>query len=234
MTRVSRRPRPAPRRCRAWSRRTRWRRRPPTARTRPRHRPGRSVVDRRGGDVDQAGDARIAGGTGEDRGALDGDPVLGGAVGSHRVDGGDDGARTCTTEPANSASWKSPTHSSTPARDGAAPGRRTTARTVAPCPTSAAQVRDPTRPLAPVTTTTGGGPATGSLMRVPDEASGLVGCSCPHPHMRSAGASHISSSISSRSGMPWSPIGGISGFTVSLLSSTAPVRSRANRNPRRW
>ncbi len=49
--------------------------------------------------------------------------------------------------------------------------------------------------------------------------------------MRSAGASDISSSISSRSGMPWSPIGGISGFSVSLLSSTAPVRSRAKPEP---
>src|SRR6478735_1331974 len=69
-----------------------------------------------------------------------------------------------TTPAARSGSWKSPTHSSTPGSAGAVPARRTTARTVAPRSTSAAQVREPTRPLAPVTTTTGW-VLVGSLMR---------------------------------------------------------------------
>ncbi len=44
----------------------------------------------------------------------------------------------------------------------------------------------------------------------------------------------LTSSISSRSGMPWSPISGIPGFSVRRASSTAPGRSTSIRNPRRW
>src|SRR5579875_2721693 len=43
--------------------------------------------------------------------------------------------------------------SSTPGSSGAVPARRTTARTLAPRSASASQARDPTNPLAPVTTT---------------------------------------------------------------------------------
>src|SRR4051794_832404 len=72
-----------------------------------------------------------------------------------------------TTVAAKSASSNSPTHSSTPAIRGTAPARRTTPRTVAPRSTSAAQVRDPTRPLAPVTTTTGDDVPLDPLTRLP-------------------------------------------------------------------
>ena len=58
-----------------------------------------------------------------------------------------------TTSAAKAGSPKSPTRSSTPSSRGAAPARRTTARTRTPRSTSAAQVRAPTNPLAPVTTT---------------------------------------------------------------------------------
>src|SRR4051794_1975506 len=60
-----------------------------------------------------------------------------------------------TTSAANDSSEKSPTRSSTPACTGAVRGRRTTARTAAPRSARAAHVRAPTRPLAPMTTTTG-------------------------------------------------------------------------------
>src|SRR3954447_15864271 len=70
-----------------------------------------------------------------------------------------------TTLAARSGSKKSPTHSSTRGSAGAAPGRRTTARTPAPRSTSAPVIREPTRPLAPVTTTTGVGARPRSLTR---------------------------------------------------------------------
>ena len=47
-----------------------------------------------------------------------------------------------------------------------------------------------------------------------------------------AGLSGISSSISSRSGMPCSPTSAISGFNVRRASSTAP--EAVSRKPRRW
>ena len=52
----------------------------------------RAVVDGRRGDVNQARDARIPGGPRQDRRALHRDPVLGLAVGTHRVDRRDDSA----------------------------------------------------------------------------------------------------------------------------------------------
>jgi hypothetical protein len=56
-------------------------------------------------------------------------------------------------------------------------------------------------------------------------------------HDRSLGCgypSSCSSSISSRIGIPWAPIAGISGFRNVRLASTAPARTAASRNPRRW
>ena len=43
-----------------------------------------------------------------------------------------------------------------------------------------------------------------------------------------------SSSSSSRSGIPWSPVSGISGFSRARDSSTAPRCRATRRNPRRW
>jgi hypothetical protein len=57
------------------------------------------------------------------------------------------------TEGARPGSVKSPTTSTTLGSAGAVPGRRTMARTLAPRSTSASQIRDPTNPFAPVTTT---------------------------------------------------------------------------------
>ena len=70
-----------------------------------------------------------------------------------------------TTSAANAGSAKSPTRSSTPAEAGAVPARRTTARTVAPRSARAAQTREPTSPLAPVTTTVGRCSAGECVMR---------------------------------------------------------------------
>jgi hypothetical protein len=56
--------------------------------------PRGAVVDGCGRDVHQAVDARVPRGTGQDRRALDGDPLLVLALGAHRVDGRHDGVRT--------------------------------------------------------------------------------------------------------------------------------------------
>ena len=152
-----RRPRPARRRCRAWW----WRRR------RSRRRPGRSPRRRRRRRASgrrrrrsTRGPARSTPASRAAR-AITGVPST--ATCRCASSSPPSGWTVVTSAVAPSVTWaassgsaKSPTCSVRSGRSGAVPSRRTTARTWAPRSTSAAHTREPTRPLAPVTTTTGG------------------------------------------------------------------------------
>ena len=112
------------------------------------------------------------------------------------------------------------------------------------------RVRDPLDPVLlcvrvgsiPVASSDDDDARAGSLGRLDESASCDARCAQdanpqlfhePGPYPASNGVSASSNTSSSRSGMPYSPIAGISGFNVSRLSSTAPTCSAHSRKPRR-